>query len=307
MRRRALGLGLLLAAAGPVEPGLTLLVGAPPGTAADRWTRGFAPFLERHWARAAVGVANMAGEDGLAALRAVAEAPPDGGWIGAVATPALLAQAVAAGQDALLRRVAFLAAVAEEPVLLVGHPGTAGDLAALKALGPEAILGMPAAGTAAQLAGMRLARALALSGLGFASAAAARQAVVAGHIPSAMLPAPAAIAAIREGRLVALGVAQAARSPLLPEVPTLAEQSLPIAVLAQRGFVVPAGMRDALRDPLAGAMRAAVADPEFGAQAEASGHVPGFVGPPAWDRAIRAEAGLLARRWPADGWTGRGD
>src|SRR6187200_457574 len=55
-------------------PAVTLLVGASPGSAADSWARGFAPFLERHWPHAVVAVVNRPGEGGLAAARSVAGA-----------------------------------------------------------------------------------------------------------------------------------------------------------------------------------------------------------------------------------------
>ncbi|RYJ02719.1 MAG: hypothetical protein EON47_06585, partial [Acetobacteraceae bacterium] len=125
------------------------------------------------------------------------------------------------------------------------------------------------------------------------------------NIPCAMLAAPEAIAALRDDRLVALGVAQSSRSPLLPEVPTLTEQGLPLVLVARRGFAVPAGVAPALLEPLLRAMRAAVADPEFAAQAEAKGYVPRFLGPAAWAPEVRRLSGELAARWVADPWIAR--
>ena len=311
--RRALNgalLGLLaapgLAAAQPAGNAVTLLVGGAAGSAGDLWARSFVPFLERHWPHSAIGVLNRPGAGGLAAARALAAAAPDGRVAGSVSTPLLAARAVEAGDGVLLGRLEFLAAVAEEPLLLVGHPGSLDDFAGLGRLPGPVLLGTPPQGSAAQLAGVALGLALAprvpLGLLAFPTAAGAREAVMAGHIPCAMLAAPEAIAALRDDRLVPLGVAQARRSPLLPEVPTLAEQGVPLVLVARRGFAVPAGVPPALLEPLLRAMRAAVADPEFAAQATARGYVPRFLGPTAWAPEVRRLTGELAARWASNPW-----
>ncbi|MFL5332359.1 MAG: hypothetical protein ACJ8H8_04090 [Geminicoccaceae bacterium] len=120
---------------------VTLLVGAAAGSAADIWARSFAPFLERHWPHASIAVVNRPGERGLAAARAVAAAPADGRLLGAVATPLLLARAIEAHAEAMLDGLDFLAAVAEEPLVLVGQAGIVESLETLRALGPQATLG----------------------------------------------------------------------------------------------------------------------------------------------------------------------
>jgi tripartite-type tricarboxylate transporter receptor subunit TctC len=294
-------------AAGAGATTITLVVGGRAGSGPDNWARSFAPFLERHWPHAAVTVLNRPGEAGLAAARAIAEAPPDGSLIGSVATPLLQARAVEAGSVALLDGLDFIAAVAEEPLVLVGHPGTVDDLAALRALGSLAVLGTPPHGSAPQLAGLAFGLALPLNTLVFPNAAAARQAVVAGNIACAMLAAPDAIAGLRDGRLVALGVAQDSRSPLLPEVPTLQEQGIPLVLMAHRGFAVPRGVPPARLAPLTVALRAAVADPEFAAQAQAQGYVPRFLGQRSWEPMLRRTTAELVARWATDPWRGQRD
>lgn len=287
-RRSVLAAPLLLwPGAAAAQAAVTLIAGTPPGSAADLWIRGFAVFLERHWPRTAIQVVSRPGEGGLVAARAVAAAAPDGRLIAAVATPVLLARAVERGEEAVLAGLHFVAAVTEEPLLLLGHPGTAGEFAALRAIGAGAILGAPPAGSAAQLVGRGVARLLGLDLLAFANAAAARGAVVAGTIPCAMLAAPEAMPALRDDRLVVLGVAQARRSPLFPDVPTLSELGLPVSLVARRGFAVAAGTPPETTAKLARTLAAAAADPELAAQASDAGYVPVFHGPPVWDAALR--------------------
>jgi tripartite-type tricarboxylate transporter receptor subunit TctC len=286
---------------------VTLLVGAAPGSAADSWARGFAPFLERHWPRTSVAVANRHGERGLAAARLVAAATPDGRLVGAIGTPMLLARAVEARAEAVIAGLGFAAAVAEEPLVLVGQAGTVEALDALRALGPQAVLGTPPQGSAAQLAAIALGRILPLTLLAFPNAAGARQAVLAGNIPCALLAVPEAITALRDGRLIGLALAQEQRIHLLPEVPTFAEQGLPLHLAAYRGFAVPVGTPPAVLAPLVKALRAAVADPEFAAQAQAQGYLPRFIGPAAWEPMLRQTLTELGERWVTDPWMARHD
>ena len=51
--------------------------------------------------------------------------------------------------------------------------------------------------------------------------------LLAGHIPSLIASAPTATAFMREGRIRALAVTGAKRSPFDPEIPTIAEQGFP--------------------------------------------------------------------------------
>ncbi|MFL5332358.1 MAG: tripartite tricarboxylate transporter substrate-binding protein [Geminicoccaceae bacterium] len=154
---------------------------------------------------------------------------------------------------------------------------------------------------------MTLAGALPLDPLPFASAPAARQAVLAGNIPCALLALPEAIAALREGKLAGLALAAERRSELLPDVPTFAEQGIGLRLIAHRGFAVPAGTDPVLLAPLLAALRAAVADPEFAAQAQAQGYVPHFIGPSSWGPMLRKTLAELGQRWLTAPWTTRQD
>lgn len=308
-RRLVLGLGSALLAApawasrrNPVE----LVVGAPPGSAPDRWTRGVAPFLERAWPRVAITVRNHPGRAGMEALALVAEARPDQKLVGVLTTPLLLARAVEAGEVSPLERVAPLAAVIEESMVLVGSP-TSGpqDIAALKALGERGTLGTPPAGSAAHFAAMRLTGRMELARLAFPSAAAARQAAGSGHVAAAMLALPDAIAALRDGKLIGLGVAAARRSALLPDTLTLREQGVDLVASAQRGFALSPGATEGFRTALLGALETMATDQDFATQAEGLGQAPRFLGPDAWGRVLARADGELRRLWAEEPWLPR--
>jgi tripartite-type tricarboxylate transporter receptor subunit TctC len=83
----------------------------------------------------------------------------------------------------------------------------------------------------------------------------AAQDVIGGQVPCGFLAGPTVLPFIRSGRLVALAVSGSQRSPVLPEVPTVAEAGFPgydatflLALFAPKG--TPAAMQKALVDAL---------------------------------------------------------
>ncbi len=308
-RRALLGAALAPLLARPAlamrSPSVELLVGSPPGSAADRWARGVAPFLERAWPRRSVGVRNQPDRGGLDALAELAAAPAERRVIGVISTPLLLARGVEAAEPALGTRIAPLAALVEEPVVLATGAGGPADLGALEALAGQATLGTPPPGTAGHLASLRLEARLGLGRVTFPSAAAARQAAIAGHVAAAMLSLPDAIGALREGRLLALGVAASRRSPLAPETPTLREIGLDLLAVGRRGFGIspaaPAGWRDAL----AAGLEALAADRDFAEHGAGLGQVPRFLAPLPWAELLARSEEELRRRWQDEPWLPR--
>jgi len=65
--------------------------------------------------------------------------------------------------------------------------------------------------------------------------------VVAGQAPVAFSPSPIVAAHIKAGRLRGLAIGSDKRLPLLPEVPTLAEQKVPLNIVPWAGLFAPAG------------------------------------------------------------------
>ncbi len=282
-----------------------LLVGAAPGTAADLWARGVAPFLERHLPRLAVAVRNHPGQGGLAAIGQLEASAAGSKVLAVLTTPLLLVRAIESGEASPLLRAAPLAALVEEPVVLVTGPNGPEDLPALRALGDRATIGTPPPGTAAHLASLRLDGRLDLPVLAFPSPAAARQAAQAGHVAAAVLGLPEAIGALREGRLVGLGLAAARRSALLPDLPTLREGDIDLVATAQRGFATPASAGAEWRAIAADAMAAVAADPDFIARCEGFGQTPRLQTAEGWGRLLTRTEEELRRRWTDDPWLPR--
>jgi tripartite-type tricarboxylate transporter receptor subunit TctC len=311
--RRALA-GLVAGAALPIrahaargEPA-TLLIASPVGSAADRWARGMAPFLERVWPRQPLTVRNHPGRQGLDALAELATTPRTGGrLIGVLTTPLLLSRAVEAGEPPPLTRLAPLGALVEEPVVLVTAPGGPASIEELRGGAHHAPIGTPPPGTGAHVTGMRLAERTGLPLLAFPSAAAARQAAAAGHVAAAVLTLPDVIGQLRDSKLVALGVASSSRSPLLPELPTLSEAGLELLGATRRGFALGPDPSPEWRDWLVAGLAKLAADPDLESFCAENGQVPRFLGPTAWSSLLARQDEALRRRWRDDPWLPRAD
>ncbi|HZL62850.1 MAG TPA: tripartite tricarboxylate transporter substrate binding protein [Pseudolabrys sp.] len=80
-----------------------------------------------------------------------------------------------------------------------------------------------------------------------------------GHVSIYFSSLPPAIGLVKDGKLRALGVTGLKRSPILPDVPTVAEQGLPgFEAVLHYGIVAPAGTPRPIIDKLNAALRAAL-------------------------------------------------
>lgn len=310
MSRRGLAglLGTLalpgLAQAGREGEPVELLVPGPPDSHTARWARGIAPFLERAWPRQPVTLRRVAERGGLAVAAELAAAG-ERRVVGVLTTPSLLSRAIEAEAPSPLGRIAPLAALVEEPVLLVAAPGAAADLDALRAAPPGMAIGSPPAGTGAHLTALRLGDRLERPVLVFPSAAAARQAAMAGHVAAATLTLPDAVQSLREERLSAIGLAAARRSALLPDLPTLRESGLELLGATRRGFALSPQADPAWRGKLLAGLERLGADPDLAAHGAENGQLPRFLGPEAWGSLLARQDQELRRRWQDAPWVPR--
>lgn len=99
--------------------------------------------------------------------------------------------------------------------------------------------------------------------------------LIGGQVPVAFDNLPASLPHIQSGKLRALAVAGAQRSPALPDVPTLAEAGLPgYAVEPWFGVYGPAGLSDGVTQRLSKALEEALADPAVKDKLLAAGFTP---------------------------------
>jgi tripartite-type tricarboxylate transporter receptor subunit TctC len=98
-------------------------------------------------------------------------------------------------------------------------------------------------GTTGHIGGelLKLSAGIDITHVPYKGAAPAQQDLVAGHVLMMFDVVPLAIAGIKDGRVRALGIATKERAAVLPDVPTIVEQGLPIELTAWFGLMAPAG------------------------------------------------------------------
>ncbi len=276
------------------------LVPAPAGGGADLLARALAERVQAELGQTVV-IENRAGAGGNIAAEVVARATPDGSVL-------LLADAAQlAINPSLYRNLPFdpqrdfapVARLASFPFLLLAHPSVpARDVAELIALArarPGTLAyASTGIGTPQHLGGemfRSMAGGLEIVHVPYRGGAPAVVDLLAGTVQLGFIGIPPTLGHIQAGRLRALAVSSAARAPLLPEVPSMAEAGLPgYEAVVWFALVGPAAMPPAAVARLSGAVLAALADPALGARLVAQGFTPMPAGPDGLADFIRAEA-----------------
>src|SRR5215831_3300506 len=249
---------------------------------------------------ATVVVDNKVGAAGNIGVDAVAKAPPDGATIGIVpagniaVNPTLFPTLPYKASD--LTPVTMLATV--DNVLVVNAEQVPAknvrellDLAAKK---PGALsYASPGAGSQAHLAGalLELSTGVQLLHVPYRGIAPAVTDLVGGQVSMMFAPLQTALPFIKSGKLRALGIASQKRSPLLPEVPTIAEQGVAkFEAVSWYALMVPAATPSDVVDRLSAATVRFLASPDARAKLAAQGMDPGGGTPQELAATIRAES-----------------
>ena len=218
------------------------------------------------------------------------------------------------GADDLLQRIILLGAVEKEPIAIVSPAatplGSVQDIVARAADDAEAVpLGTPPPGSPPHLAALRL-QAIAgtrLNIVAFPSAAAARQAAVAGNVAAAALGLSDAIGDLREGRLVGLGIAAANRADAFPDMPPLRDFGLDLSAVIRRGLAAPAGLPEADRASASvPPCRRSSRTSSSTNRPTAVGFVPTWRDGATWTAEAEDERAELARLWATEPWLQEG-
>ena len=292
------------AAAQPLEiPAKQLRIVVPftPGGPNDIIARTIAQKLGERFGQPVL-VENRPGAGGNIGTAFAAKAPPDGSTLllhstAYVVNPSLYASP---GYDPFRDFVPVtLAAVSE--LIFVAHPSlgarTMRDVAALSKSAPIHAAS-PGTGTTGHL-GIEMFRKMAdadLTVVNYKGAAPALQELAGGQIKLAMTAIPSAVALIKSGRLVPLGVTGQKRAAALPDVPTLSESGYPDYLVDNMYVIVaPAGTPPAtarlLRDHIAQVLGLADVRERLAAQ----GFEPVASTPQALDARLREEHAKWAR------------
>ncbi len=225
--------GVGLAQAFPSKP-LRLVVPFPPGGPTDIVARPLAQMLSAAMKQQVV-VDNRAGAGGSIAADSVAKSPPDGYTLlmGTVGTHAVNASLYKKLPYDTVKDFTPLGLAASAPVTVVvgaGSPhATVADLIAAAKRQPGTITFASAGnGTPGHLTGELFAKAagIQLKHIPYRGSAPAITDLLGGQIPLMFDPVQSILSQVQGGKLRALAVSSRERSPVLPQVPTLAEAGL---------------------------------------------------------------------------------
>ena len=286
-RRTALVAATLLAtpalaqAPWPSRP-ITILVPNPPGGGTDFAARLYAEGLSQALGQPVV-VENRPGANGNIAIQATTRAAPDGH------TLLMQYNGYHAGNPAMMRNLTWdpvrdlvlvgMATISPHVVLIAPTvPATtlAEFIAWVRARPGQANYASSGNGTIQHIAGVLFARAIGteMVHVPYRGAAPALQDVAGGRVEMFITTPVSAIGLVQGGRVRALAMASATRSPGMPDVPTTAEAGLAGFTLdAWFAFTAPSGVPLAIRERLNAEIRRLAESPAIRRRAEEAGAI----------------------------------
>lgn len=273
-RLTALTAGLLLVAA-PVyaawpDKTIELYVAYGAGGGTDVTARTLQPLLAKALGQSVI-VVNKPGAAGEVGLAALAQAKPDGYTMGIINLPPMLTIPItkkdAAFQPAEIISVADL--VRDPSAISVPADSqfkTLDDLIAFAKKNPGAVtVATTGVGTDDHLAMRYLAEAAGVefTDVPFASAGAARTALMGHHVEAAALNLGEAMPNAEQGQVRILAQFGPETSDLAPDVPTAKSLGYDVEMLSERGIGLPAGTDPAIVKKLSDALQAVATNPDF--------------------------------------------
>ena len=275
-----------------------VVVPFPPGGGSDTIARLVTQKLTGALGQPVV-VDNRAGASGNIAGEIVAKSPADGYTL-------LFGNSSLSISPAVFQKLNFhpvkdltpISMASSYPFALTVHPSlpvqSVKGLVALAKAKPDALAYASAgAGTMSHMAMelLRLRTGIKTQHLPYKGAAPASISLISGETQLAFLVMPVAQVQVKAGKLRGLGVAAPARSPAMPEMPTMREAGVPDHEAVQwNGFFALARTPPAILDRLHREVAKAVHDPEVRKRIEAEGATPSGNSPSEFAAFFRVEA-----------------
>jgi tripartite-type tricarboxylate transporter receptor subunit TctC len=258
--RHAAVLGLLIGSGAWAQERITLVAPFPPGGPVDTLARILAEGLQKRTGLPAV-VENLPGAAGNLGIDKVKRARPDGRTLLVVPAGNLTINPTLMPNFPfqIERDFAPITMLAKAPnVLVVSSAARIGSLRELiaqaKARPGELSYASPGIGSGLHLAGelFKQQTEIDLLHVPYKGTGPALNDVLGGTVPVMFSNLPATLPHIRSGKLIALGLTDTSRTPVAPEIPTLAEQGIAgVVVTSWYGLLAPAGTPPALVEQLA--------------------------------------------------------
>ena len=281
----------------PTRP-IKLVVPFPAGGNTDAVARLAADFMQKALGGASVVVENHAGAGGIIATEMVAKAAPDGYTLCMCSIgPITIAPATQSLRFDPLGDLAAISLVSTNPLMLVDHPSVGAnslqELVALARAEPNRFNYSSAGIGALTYFSAELFKAktgIQITHVAYRGGAQATMAVVAGDVQLTFANMSDAVAQMEGGKVRALGVTTAQRSPAAPLVPTLAEQGVTgYATESWNALFAPKGTPQPIIDQLSAIASKMAEDEAVQKRMRDFGSVAVANSPEAFARMLRAE------------------
>lgn len=302
-------LALLLACAGgafaqerfPSRP-IRIIVNSAPGALLDITTRAAAQQMAESLGQPIL-VDNRPGADGQIGIRAVKASAPDGYTLLASSNTVAQLPSIKKNPGYELKDFVGIGMMNEAPLLMVSSPSlpyrTLADLiAAAKARPGKLSFASGGAGTTTHTAAALLMQQahLDIVHVPYKGIAAGMSDVISGRVDFAFDGGNSSGPQIKEGRLRALGVTSAKRSPAFPDIPTIAEQGLPgYSYSVYLGLLAPAGTPKEIVQALGQSLRTALATAPVLDRFRRDGAEPGTMTPERFNQFLQQDAQRMAK------------
>jgi len=283
--------------AGFPERGVKIVVPFPAGGSNDVVARLLGTRLSEVWGQSVV-IDNRGGGGGNVGAEAVSRSPADG------YTLLLTAPGPLVVNQSLYTKLSFnpadftpIALIASVPIVLAVNPGvkatTVSELIALAKASPGKLnFGSSGLGSTNHLAGELLkARAgIDIVHVPYRGAAPAMNDLISGEMPMMFDNMPAVRPQVQGGKIRALAVAGAARSPLFPELPTMVEAGVAnFEASSWFGLVAPAKTPPDVTKALIEAVTKVMSEPDMAKRLADVGAEPGTLSGDAFGAFLRSE------------------
>ena len=255
----------------PAKP-VRLVIGFPPGGANDILARMIAPKLTEILGATFI-VENRPGANAMIGTDFVAKAAPDGYTIGLAGLSPLVMTAFTYARVPYnsVSDFAGISTVAMNPVLIVVHPSLPArslkELIALAKAQPGKLdFATAGAGGATRMLVelMKLSAGINVQAVAYKGGGPALTDLLGGHVQGMVMDLPVLYPSVKAGKLRAVAITPERRSPLLPDVATVAEQGLPAMQSSNwYAIIAPAKTPRAIVERLHGAVTRAVQAPDL--------------------------------------------
>jgi len=231
----------------PSKP-VRLVVAFPPGGATDTFSRVTAAEMTKSMGQQVI-VENRPGAGTTIAAEYIAKSPPDGHALlfTDLSTHTITPSIYLKLPYHPLRDLAAVAPVASSPLIMVAHPSvgvkSAKELIALAKRQPGITFGNSGIGTVTHMAAekFRWRAGIVVTPVNYKGGSTSTISLLTGEIALIVTTIPAALEYVKTGRLTAIGLTAAKRSPLLPEIPALGETVKGVDAAVVAGVLAPAG------------------------------------------------------------------